>query len=276
LDGSTDPTITLDPSTLVFGDLTAGHLLMAVTGYDPAARACATLAWDYWGTDHDLRAQCDLGERFPSVSLLLDTDGPCLPVEPNSDHVVTEPSGCVDFQRFMRSSMDMVDVVARVAGPRFTGQLVANNRAALLPNPVTLGIRYQTDVPEDVYAQVIDCDLYQPTWVSISRDGAPVRFLDECFAPPCVEGGGFCGAAICVVENITGGTRYGSIFMSWDGWIRPEPDQPACRPAPPGDYTARFCLAYRHEMGEVTDPFCHDVPFTLPTREVTWYADMGG
>ena len=278
VDGSVpvEPTIVLDPASLMFHVLPVDSIILAVTGYDPVMRACVTMTWDYFGTDHAWRAQCDLGERFPLVSVWMDQPGPCEQWEPVGNTTVTEVHGCVDFLRFMRTGTDMVDVVASVASPQFTGKVVADNRSSMQPPPVTLGVVYGTDVPEDVFAQTIDCDAYQPTWVQVLQGGQPVAFMDDCFAPPCVEGHGMCGAAICVVENITQGSYSGSIFMTWDGWTRSAEGGPTCQVAPPGEYVARFCLGYRAQDGVVQDPFCHDVPFTLPAREVIWYASMGG
>ncbi|MEW5855696.1 MAG: hypothetical protein AB2A00_43375 [Myxococcota bacterium] len=277
--GSGEGVITLDPDTLTFFALPINSLRYAVSGYDPTRSACATIIWDYSNTGTFAGAHCnDFGPSFPYVVLSLDESGPCGRWEYAGNVEVDSAEGCVDFAGSSPVSVDLVDVDVHVTSETFTGRVVANNRDSFTPRVVTLGIHYLTDVPEDVWAQVAD-ESGLPTWVQVFHDGEPVMMFDGCDVPICGQGGGVCGVAQPVARNITGTDYEGRIHLNWDGRVRVLDATGTCRsavPAEAGDYTARFCVGYTVQDNVVQNPFCQEIPFTMPTDEVIWSAAMGG
>ena len=280
-DASTAGTLTLDPATLTFFALPIDSIRYAVAGYDPVARACATLIWDYSNTGHVLSATCVAGEHFPYALVELDTDGPCGAWDYGaSGESVTSADGCVDFAGVTPTSIDLVDVTVAVTGTPFTGTIRADNRSIADPAPVTLGLRYTTDVPENVWVQSSDA-LGLPAWVRVTRDGVPVNLFDRCDIPICGESQGVCGAAIPQATNITQGDYSGSVYLTWDGRIRV--GMGGClerQVPPPGTYKATFCFGWEldTQVGqEVKSPSCVEETFELPgATMVVGHADFGG
>ncbi len=272
-----DPnTLVLAPESLSFFYLPIGSVRHAVSGYDPAKGLCATMVW--WGT----AGHCSEGGELPYVILAESDDGSCGQWEYGGNAEVHEAMGCVDLAEEGVGHMDLVDVELKVTSALFTGRVVADNRSSRSPRPVTLGIRYTTDIPEDVWVQTSD-ELGLPTWVRVRREGQPVQIFDRCDQMQCGESTGVCGAAMPRVANLTGGLYGGRIALSWDGFVR-RATAAGCYervPAPPGAYVATFCIAWKVDVdfgwqGTVVDPFCQEVPFTLPTDIVFWEANFGG
>ncbi|MBM4394263.1 MAG: hypothetical protein FJ087_01075 [Deltaproteobacteria bacterium] len=276
--------IRLAPATLSFYGLPIGSVRFAVSGRDPEKHACATIVWDFSNTDHALRAHChDFSDHFPYVIVKTGTDADC-GWDYGTDLAVTKADGCVDFAAFGPASLDLVDVDLEVAGAGFAGRIVADNRATYSPTPVNLGIRYSTDVPEDVFVQSSD-SFGLPAWVKVRpKGGEPLHLFPLCSSPVCgEEPGGVCDEAFHKVENITGTSYRGSVWLTWDGraWaMDPDAGCWVSAPALPGDHVAEFCFGWKVSDGpagqDVVDPFCHEVPFTLPTEEVVYHADFGG
>jgi hypothetical protein len=73
------------------------------------------------------------------------------------------------------------------------------------------------------------------------------------------------------VQDVTHGTYQGSINLTWDGNDRVVDPVQHCytvQPAPPGTYTARFCLGSAAPGNIVENPFCTETAFTFPTDDV--------
>ena len=279
-------TLHLDPATLVFFELPINSLRMGVSGYDPAAHACASLIWDFSNTGHRPGAHCgDFLDGFPYVIVKLNQANPCPELwDYGTALAVTKAGGCVDFAMLdSPAGFNLVDATADVTGPGFQGTVIADNRHALQPRPVSLGIRYVTDVPEKVLVQSAD-DKGLPGWVSIrTKDGAPVAAFTPCQDAACG------GPTACLawpknqVLDFTGTTVQGEVWATWDGRTRLVDSSSGClalNPAPAGDYIANLCYGLASQPsggGEVVvTPKCHDVPFTLPTDQVVWAVDNGG
>ncbi len=278
-------TLVLDPETLSFFGLPINSLRMAVAGHDPDARVCATIIWDYSNNGMSFGPHCDdFFPGFPYVVLETDTDGPCGAWDYGTDVQTVSASGCVDFAMLSPFGVDLADVEVVVASDAFTGSIRVDSHAAAVPAPVSFGISYTTDIPESVWVQSGD-DLGLPGWVDVrDDDDLPVWLFDRCDIPICDEGGGACGQALPQVLDVTQGGYGGQVFVTWDGHRRALVASGDCLervPAPPGDYVARFCFGWSVTEpgpgGEVLDPWCEEVPFTLPGAEkVVLQADFGG
>ncbi len=279
-------TLHLDPSTLVFFGLPINSLRLGVSGYDPAAQACASLIWDFSNTGHVPGAHCgDFQDGFPYVIVKPNQSKPCPELwDYGTNLSVTNAAGCVDFAAAGSPvSFDLVDATVDVTGPGFQGTVIADNRHALQPRPVSLGIRFTSDIPEAALVQSADAQGL-PGWVSIRlKDGPAVTAFTPCQGATC---GGPTGCETWPknqVFNFTQTTYHGEVFATWDGRTRLVDSSSGCyalNPAPAGDYVASFCLGYTSQAsggGEVVaSPDCLDVPFTLPTDQVVRTVNNGG
>jgi hypothetical protein len=277
-----DPTsVSLDPTTLTFFNLPINSIRYAVAGYVPDAEMCVTLVWDFSNTGMDLRAHCnDFKNGFPYAILYKDKPANCGQWEYTSEVQVADVAGCIDFADFGPASLNLVDIELSVRSPIFSGRLKANNRQTFQAEPVTLGIAYNTDVPEDVYVQTGN-EYALPEWVTLQKDGQPIQMFDRCDIPVCGESDGVCGQALPQVTNITQGKYSGSIYLNWDGWQRLYNTQNECWDrvaAEPGNYSAEFCIGWQlDELGQkVVSPDCEKISFTYPTPLVVWDANYGG
>ena len=279
----------LDPASLTFFDLPINSIRGAVSGYDAAARTCVTIVWDYSNTAHDLVPWCDeFGAGFPYVLVVRDTDGPCGQWDYSANVTATAAEGCVQFQGLGIGALDLVDVAVTVDNPA-GGQTIieARNRATFAPKPVSLGLRYVSDVPGDVYIQTGD-DYGLPAWVQVLGPDGNARLLFDRYDVPSCEapGAGVCGIAFHTVRNVTGGTYRGQAWVTWDGKFRVMDEVGQCRKAEvaaAGAYTLRACFGWATVDSpggagpDVKDPQCLDVPFTLPgDTQVVVVADFGG
>ncbi len=79
--GGSDGTVTLDLESLTFFELPINSVRYAVSGYDPAARTCVTIQFDYSNTGRMSLVGteiCDeFGPRFPYVTVAEEQDAPC-------------------------------------------------------------------------------------------------------------------------------------------------------------------------------------------------------
>ena len=281
--GPLPETLTLDPSTLTFFSLPIDSVRFAVSGFDPAAHVCVTLVWDYSNNGQYMGAHCDdFFPGFPYVIIVPSEDGACGAWEYSSDITVDQATGCVDFEEAGPIGVNLIDVEVKVTSATFTGTIFANNRPVLTPPPVTFGIRYTTDVPEDVYVQTAN-DLGLPDWVRVKKDGAPIILYDRCDNPLCGQSTDVCGIALHSVLNFTNMSYEGQVYLTWDGNIRTINEADGCletAPAPAGDYTAELCFGWQVEETEygkdVKSPQCQEIPFTMPAEKVIWDANFGG
>jgi len=94
-----------------------------------------------------------------------------------------------------------------------------------------------------------------------------------------------------MVRDITDGTFTGSISFDWDGLTSMVTAAEQCEvrvPVEDGSYTASFCWSLQADVrgtgdpaegveGEVINPVCVDVDFTIPDDDgVVTYSIMGG
>jgi len=119
-------------------------------------------------------------------------------------------------------------------------------------------------------------------WVRVTRNGERIFLgercdIEDCGVPPAV-----CGAAIPMVRGINGACGPKGVELVWDGTtsvVDSVARFETRRPAPPGDYVARFCYSRAADLeaggdpargvqGRLTDPTCVTRPFTLQDREV--------
>lgn len=279
-------TLTLDPASLQFGSLPIGSYRPMISGYDQVARTCVSLIWMY-----DNPGSGGFCDTFPDsmayAVLTPDTDGPCGQWEYGGDWVITDLVGCADWSEFGAGHLDVADFTATlsayeagVVAPSVT--VTVDNRAASTPPPVTLGLRYSTDIPEDVWLQ--SGDVYGlPGWLRVYRDGVPLVLFDRCDLPVCGEGGGVCGIAFQTVTNLTNTSYGGDAFLTWDGLVRVEDPVDLCwkhEIAPPGEYEFEACFGWTTEETDagtvVKNPYCVKQPFNLPADAWIVVAAMGG
>jgi hypothetical protein len=263
--GAPGSTLVLEPDTIAFFGLPIDSIRFGISGYDPARRLRAVLIWDFSNTGMRYGAHCDdFREMFPYALVVADADGG-LPTPYAGNVQVLSASGCVDFRGLSSASMDFVDVSVKVDGPAFRGTIIASNRATLAPAPVILGIEYR-NVPG--YA-------VEPSdWVTLRQGADPVTFFDRCDLQICGQPSP-CGPQML---QVLPASSAGRLYHIWDGKIR-TPDPTGCYrplPAPPGDYTARFCLGYSDAAGVSHSPVCHEMSFRYPVERVVWDADFGG
>jgi hypothetical protein len=264
----------LDPPTITLYELPIGSLRYGISGFAPGHNACVTLV--YWG---GVFPRCDaLQMGDPYVIIQPNGTPPCDNWNYAGNVEVVAARGCVDVQTVSWPPTGMVDVELDVTGS-FNGTVVANTRDLVTPRPITLGLRYVTDVPEDVFAQTADRS-GNPTWVTLTRDGQPVAFLDDCAVPTCGSGEGVCGASIPTVRNITAQGFRGEIFLTWDAREHlpgPGDNCTVSQPAPAGTYEARFCVGYQVDADGLVDAStCVTKAFTLEDRVVVAPFDFGG
>lgn len=279
--------LVLDPTTLSFFGLPIGSIRVAVSGLDPEANLCATIIFDYSNTDHELEAHCDgFGFHFPYVLVVPNGAESCVGAwDYSGDHEVTAVEGCFDTSGFVAPGLDLADLTLTVAGETFNGTIEVDNRSTFDPPPVSLGLVFTTDVPEDVWIQSQDA-YGLPGWVEILRDGEPLPIHDRCDVPACDDpDAGVCGIAFQSVRSLTRGDYGGSAWLTWDGRVRVPSADGSCRrteAAPPGDYVARFCFGWTTDEAPggagtiVTIPTCVEEPFSYPTPMVVHRADFGG
>jgi hypothetical protein len=119
-------------------------------------------------------------------------------------------------------------------------------------------------------------------WVRASRAGVPVHFRERCDIEDCGAPAAVCGAAIPMVRDIAGGGGPPGVELVWDGTTSVVDSVSRCetrRPAPPGDYVARFCYSREAEVqpggypgaarpGRLLNPTCVNRAFGLQDREV--------
>jgi len=278
--------LTLDPASLVFGSLPIGSYRPMISGHDPAARTCVSLIW-YYDSPWD-GGFCDTFPNFMAYAIVTpDTDGPCGQWEYGGDVGITALSGCADWSEFGAGHANLADFTATLT-PGDTSALegpltvTVDNRSTATPPPVTLGIRYSTDIPEDVWIQ--SGDAYGlPDWFHVRRDGQQVVLFDRCDLPVCGEGSGVCGMAFQQVHNLTHTSYGGEAYLTWDGRLRVEDPVNHCwlrEPAPAGDYEIEACFAWATEdTGAgmvVTNPMCLQKTVTLPADLWLVVASMGG
>jgi hypothetical protein len=105
--GPTPVEVTLDPCTLEFFDLPIDSVRTAVSGFDPEARICASIIWDFSNNDLERERFCGefvvldndgfpLRSGFPYVVLRRDQDAPCSDLWQYADADATAASGCID------------------------------------------------------------------------------------------------------------------------------------------------------------------------------------
>ena len=282
--GATVNRLVLDPDTLVFYSPDTAWIGAAVTGYDPRARACATLAWFAPRNELALGATCDSDpENWPQVMVHLDQDGPCGPEQLPYDWVTPSAAeGCIDYSEMSGSGIDLVDAVVEVSTETFTGQIVADNRSSREPRPVSFGLVHWTDTPENVFVQTLGRD-GRASWIRVFRGGEPVQIFPPCLrdcvtgeAAPCAGGEG-------VVERIVWDDTHGAGFVTWPGFVCELSADESCYTevaAPEGAYQVEFCFGRQvlpMDSGDwVESPTCVTEDFTLPTETVVAVADYGG
>lgn len=279
----------LDPATLSFFSLPIGSIRYAVAGLDRDARTCATLVWGLYDGSTGGAATCDGSwPGLPYVVLERGTDGPCTAWDYGSTLSTVSMDGCADWGQASPAGVDLADFEVAVERPDDAPLVVsARARAAVDPVPVSLGFRYATDVPENLFIQSGD-DYGQPSWAQVlGPDGQPRMIFDRCDVPSCdTPDAGVCGIAFRSVRNVTNGSYSGQAWLTWDGRFREMDAGGQCRkavPAPAGDYTLRVCFGWQTGDApggngpEVKDPTCREVPFTLPGAAKVWVqADFGG
>ena len=160
-------------------------------------------------------------------------------------------------------------------------------------SPVRFAIEVSNDVPESIYVQLNGLD-GQTAWVRVvDANGAKVLLDEDCAVPDCEGSTGVCGAAQPMVQDITGGAVTGGIERTWDrtwsvieGSGTMECERRAMAPA--GDYIATFCLSLEVTLddpsidvtqgapGNVVNPACVNVPFSLPADDRVVYSLLGG
>jgi hypothetical protein len=275
--------LVLDPSTLTFFGLPINSVRFAVSGYDPDAKVCVTIIWDFSNNGEYEGAHCDdFYPSFPYVIIIPDAKGQCGQWDYGSNIAMVKAEGCVDFDDFAPAGMDLVDVSVQVQSPMFTGTIIADNRTVKTPQPVSFGLAYITDIPENVYVQKSD-ELGLPAWLKVKKDGKEIWLFDRCDIPLCDKPSGVCGAALPTVLNITNNSYSGSVYLTWDGKIRTVDPVKNClksSPAETGNYTAEFCFGWQVQgygaPATVVNPICKELDFTLPAEKVVYYANYGG
>lgn|GEM_PF-2822173 len=277
-------TLSLDPATLQFFSLPIGSYRPAISGLDPAARTCVTLIWMF--DDVTMGSFCGTPDVAMAYAIVTpDTDGPCGEWEYGGGLGILELEGCADWREFGPGHVDLADLTAHLAlapGEPPVYDVTVDNRAAYDPPPVTLGLRYSTDIPEDVWVQSVDA-YGLPGWARVLRDGQPLVLFDRCDLPVCGEQGGVCGQAFTQVHNVTHTSYAGQVVLTWDGRVRVEDPVDHCwkrEPAPAGAYELEACFSWQvEETGSgkvVVAPTCRTAPFTLPASEAWVHADLGG
>lgn len=281
--------LVLDPATLSFFSLPIGSIRYAVAGLDRKARTCATVVFGLYDGSAGGAATCDGSwPGLPYVLLERDTDGPCTAWDYASPFSTVSVEGCADFAAMSPAGVDLADFEVTLERPDDGPLVVAvHARGSMDPPPVSLGLRYLSDIPEDVFVQTGD-DYGQPAWAEvIGPDGLPRMLFDRCDVPSCdAPGAGVCGIAFRSVRNITGGTYRGQAWLTWDGRFREMDPGGQCRRAvraPDGDYTLRVCFGWQVEEAptgngpQVKDPTCLETGFRLPgATTVRVDADFGG
>lgn len=150
---------------------------------------------------------------------------------------------------------------------------------------VDLSIRFAIEVDDHtagpIYVLLNGGD-GQLGWVTAFQDGERIYFRERCEIADCGAPVAICGAAIPLIRNIAGGGDRGSIEFVWDGMTSVRDSLFGCetrRPAPPGEYIARFCFSReavfegdgdptRAVPGRLTHPTCLEQPFTLLEKAV--------
>jgi hypothetical protein len=238
------------------------------------------LIWDFTNLGMRPGAHCDdFVDGFPYVVVRAAVGGACPvgAVAYSSDLATTAGSGCVDFKALSAVGVDLADVHVDVAGPEFTGTVVADTRHATTPVPVTLGLAVTGALPGDVWVQ--SADAYGlPAWVTVAtKDGAPVLLFDRCDGVACTTPAGVCGVAQPQVLDVTGGSGAGSVYLTWDGRARAA-DGSGCAAAGPGDYVATFCFGGTLDAAktDVVQPTCRTQAFSLPADTVIERVGGGG
>jgi len=119
-------------------------------------------------------------------------------------------------------------------------------------------------------------------WLRASRGGTRVFLQERCAIPDCGAEPVVCGAAIPFVQNIAGPGAARRVEFAWDGLISVVDSVARCetrRPAPPGEYVARFCYSREAEFpagpdstraapGRLLRPICVERTFTPEDTEV--------
>jgi hypothetical protein len=282
-------TYNLDPATLIFGSLPIGSYRPMISGYDQAWRTCVSLIWYFdspWSGGF-----CDQYPDFmPYAIITPDVEPPCGQWEYGGGWGITALDGCADWAEFGAGHENLADFTATLTpaeAPASPAPVTVrvDNRALSTPPLVTLGLRYSTDIPEDVWVQSGN-DYGLPDWFRVYRDGLPVLLFDRCDLPVCGQGGGVCGAALPTVWNLTHGSYGGQAFLTWDGLLRVEDPGNDCwklEPAPAGEYEIEACFGWQVESegtdaihGTVKNPYCIRQNASLPAQEWIVTASMGG
>jgi hypothetical protein len=272
--------VVLDPASLVWGELPTGALRSFVSGHDAQARVCATLVWmgetpacgDFGGD----------GDMSFYVLVETATDGPCAAWDYGGNAEVIRAQGCVDFAIYHPHGQDLVDMDVEVFDDVARYHIVADSRHATAPQPVSLGLRYTTDVPAEVYVQTLD-DAGAPAWVQLWQDNLPLSMFDRCDVTFCDEAcEGCCSALHPMIGSLTHGGYTGQIWQTWDGQLRRLDEERGCwvrEPAAAGTYQARFCYGWQTTSGVgpyVVSPTCFEQSFVYPADQVLGQADDAG
>jgi len=269
--------LVLDPSSLSFFNLPMGLIRWAVTGFAPSARTCVTVVWDW--SQMSKGASCnEIDQHSPYVILVTNTDGPCGAYGYSGNVQVEGWSGCVDFDlqddiHFTRRT-NFVDGVVSVRSADFTGQVVLNNRSVLAAQPVVFGLKHSSTAQVPLYLQHSSGQAF-PTWITVTRNGAPLRLFDGCNPPVCDSVTRGCPGATHGVVNLTEYGSEGVIYITWDGFLRRVDPLRNCvtkEPATAGSYQVQVCAgASTTSVGtgqDVSNPQCAVQDFTYPTKQV--------
>lgn len=115
-------------------------------------------------------------------------------------------------------------------------------------------------------------------WLRVFRRGERVYMEPRCEIPDCGEEPAVCGAALPMVREVSGSGPGAAVEYVWDGTESTFTGADGCegrRPAPEGEYVARFCYATRAAiegegvatagvMGHLVDPTCVERSFRFP------------
>ena len=148
------------------------------------------------------------------------------------------------------------------------------------PASIRFAIEVDGNVAGPIYVALNDED-DQLGWVKASLNGRRVYFKERCDIEDCGAPAAVCGAAIPHIKDIAVGGR--SIEGNWNGMTSQVDPVSGCesrRPAPLGNYIARFCYSDEAEFegddmtgavpGRLIRPTCIEMPFTLQERQVVF------
>lgn len=176
----------------------------------------------------------------------------------------------------------------RAAAAALFATLVASLGCARTPGArsdpavsIRFAIAMESDAIGPVYVALAGAD-GAAGWVRVTRGGERIFLRERCDIADCDAPPAVCGASIPLVRDIGGGGGPRSVELVWDGMTSVVDSASRCetrRPAPPGEYVARFCYSREADLqgggnpaagvpGRLTSPTCVDRPFTLQDRAV--------